>query len=136
MRRRRRVDVPLIPEHKTKNVLEVTPPEDKIRSRTKSPTSRTSESSAKPIAKKIEPILKPKVQESSKELLLSQLKSAKITEKHDATSSTIEFKDELEKLKRDLEATKLRAERAERDKSDILLRRLASMDTGWNDKNR
>ena len=129
LRRRRRVaDVPPIPEPKTKNVL-VTP-EDKTRSRAKSPTNRAPENSAKSILKKIEPILKPKVQEVSKELLLNQLKSAKITEKHDATSSSIEFKDELERLKRDLEATKVRAERAERDKSDILLRRLASMDTG------
>ena len=119
----------LIPEIKTKNVLEVTP-EDKIRSRAKSPTNRTSENSAKLIVKKIEPIIKLKVQENSKELLMNQLKSAKITEKHNATASTVEFKDEFEKLKRDLEATKLRAERAERDKSDILLRRLASMDTG------
>lgn len=41
----------------------------------------------------------------------------------------LEFHEQIEALKRDLEQAKARAERAERDKSDILLRRLASMDT-------
>lgn len=41
----------------------------------------------------------------------------------------LDFHEQIETLKRDLEQTKARAERAERDKSDILLRRLASMDT-------
>ncbi|KAH8328963.1 hypothetical protein KR074_000733 [Drosophila pseudoananassae] len=40
--------------------------------------------------------------------------------------------DQMKTLKADLEAMKARAERAERDKSDILLRRLASMDTASN----
>ncbi|XP_037040029.1 centrosomal protein of 290 kDa isoform X1 [Bradysia coprophila] len=41
----------------------------------------------------------------------------------------LDFHEQIETLKRDLEQAKARAERAERDKSDILLRRLASMDT-------
>lgn len=40
--------------------------------------------------------------------------------------------DIVELLRRELAETKARAERAERDKSDILLRRLASMDTSAN----
>jgi DNA repair exonuclease SbcCD ATPase subunit len=43
-----------------------------------------------------------------------------------------EMKEEFEMLKRELEVVKARCERAERDKSDILLRRLASMDTTSN----
>ncbi|XP_053961519.1 myosin-9 isoform X5 [Anastrepha ludens] len=43
-----------------------------------------------------------------------------------------ELQDELKRLRADYEAMKTRAERAERDKSDILLRRLASMDTASN----
>ncbi|KAG4066400.1 hypothetical protein HA402_007036 [Bradysia odoriphaga] len=41
----------------------------------------------------------------------------------------LDVHEQIETLKRDLEQAKARAERAERDKSDILLRRLASMDT-------
>lgn len=40
-----------------------------------------------------------------------------------------EMKEEIESLRRELETVKARCERAEREKSDILLRRLASMDT-------
>lgn len=43
-----------------------------------------------------------------------------------------EMKEENEMLKRELETLKSRCERAERDKSDILLRRLTSMDTTSN----
>ncbi|XP_055847523.1 kinectin isoform X3 [Episyrphus balteatus] len=43
-----------------------------------------------------------------------------------------ELHDELRALRADLDAMRSRAERAERDKSDILLRRLASIDTGPN----
>ncbi|CAO1351611.1 unnamed protein product [Diamesa hyperborea] len=43
-----------------------------------------------------------------------------------------ELKQEIEMLRRELDASKARCERAERDKSDILLRRLASMDTSTN----
>ncbi|XP_054742026.1 myosin-9 isoform X2 [Anastrepha obliqua] len=43
-----------------------------------------------------------------------------------------ELQDELKRLRADYEAMKTRAERAEREKSDILLRRLASMDTASN----
>lgn len=40
------------------------------------------------------------------------------------------FKEQIESLKEELEAVKTRCERVEREKSDILLRRLAAMDTG------
>jgi chromosome segregation ATPase len=43
-----------------------------------------------------------------------------------------ELKEEYEMLKRELETVKARCERAEREKSDILLRRLTSMDTTSN----
>ncbi|XP_067621469.1 uncharacterized protein [Eurosta solidaginis] len=43
-----------------------------------------------------------------------------------------ELHDELKRLRVDYEAMRTRAERAEREKSDILLRRLASMDTASN----
>lgn len=43
-----------------------------------------------------------------------------------------ELREEYETLKREMETLKARCERAERDKSDILLRRLASMDTTSN----
>ncbi|KRG03303.1 myosin-6 isoform X4 [Drosophila mojavensis] len=46
------------------------------------------------------------------------------------TASTL--KEQMAALRADLEAMKARAERAEREKSDILLRRLASMDTASN----
>lgn len=42
------------------------------------------------------------------------------------------LQDQVELLRRELAETKTRAERAEREKSDILLRRLASMDTSTN----
>ncbi|XP_035911133.1 titin homolog isoform X2 [Anopheles stephensi] len=58
------------------------------------------------------------------------------TETTETTEATIvdhtdirELQEENESLKRELETVKARAERAERDKSDILLRRLASIDT-------
>uniref|UniRef100_A0A182K3T5 SOGA coiled-coil domain-containing protein n=1 Tax=Anopheles christyi TaxID=43041 RepID=A0A182K3T5_9DIPT len=58
------------------------------------------------------------------------------TETTETTEATIvdhtdthELQEENESLRRELETVKARAERAERDKSDILLRRLASIDT-------
>lgn len=39
-------------------------------------------------------------------------------------------KEQIESLKQELETVKARCERVEREKSDILLRRLAAMDTG------
>lgn len=56
----------------------------------------------------------------------------------DTTETTLvdrkdnEWREENEMLQRELETVKARCERAERDKSDILLRRLASMDTTSN----
>lgn len=128
IRRRRRVDVTSIPESKTKNALEESSHDVKIRSRLDAKSLKISENSTK----KIEPMVKSKVLESSKDIFMSHVKEKAATtmDKLDSFSSNVEYKDELEKLKRDLETTKLRAERAERDKSDILLRRLASMDTG------
>ncbi|XP_062547558.1 myosin-11 isoform X2 [Armigeres subalbatus] len=43
-----------------------------------------------------------------------------------------ELQEEIESLKRELDTLKARCDRAEREKSDILLRRLASIDTGSN----
>lgn len=77
---------------------------------------------------------------------LIQIKdTAKQKKKHDDSYSTCtettdttlvgqdrELQEEIEVLKRELEVVKSRCERAERDKSDILLRRLASMDTTVN----
>ncbi|XP_055902428.1 cingulin isoform X2 [Eupeodes corollae] len=57
------------------------------------------------------------------------------TETTDTTiigSHNQELQDELKSLRAELDAMRARAERAERDKSDILLRRLASIDTGPN----
>nr|XP_040235446.2 myosin heavy chain, non-muscle [Anopheles coluzzii]XP_040235447.2 myosin heavy chain, non-muscle [Anopheles coluzzii] len=58
------------------------------------------------------------------------------TETTETTEATIvdhtdlrELQEENESLRRELDTVKARAERAERDKSDILLRRLASIDT-------
>lgn len=54
----------------------------------------------------------------------------------DTTDTTLvdtrEMQEELDSLKRELDSWKSRCERAERDKSDILLRRISSMDTGTN----
>lgn len=54
----------------------------------------------------------------------------------DTTDTTLvdtrEMQEELDSLKRELDSWKGRCERAERDKSDILLRRISSMDTGTN----
>ncbi|XP_065081064.1 myosin-11 isoform X2 [Ochlerotatus camptorhynchus] len=47
-------------------------------------------------------------------------------------SDNYELQEENESLRRELETVKARCDRAEREKSDILLRRLASMDTGSN----
>ncbi|KAH8238782.1 hypothetical protein KR038_000229 [Drosophila bunnanda] len=48
------------------------------------------------------------------------------------TQDTQAMQEQMKLLRTELEAMKVRAERAERDKSDILLRRLASMDTTTN----
>lgn len=49
-----------------------------------------------------------------------------------SSSLSTDHRKQIEALQRELDLTKARAERAERDKSDILLRRLASMDTSSN----
>lgn len=49
-----------------------------------------------------------------------------------AATGASTLKEQMAALRSDLEAMKARAERAEREKSDILLRRLASMDTASN----
>ncbi|KAK3928455.1 Homeobox protein cut-like 1, partial [Frankliniella fusca] len=48
-----------------------------------------------------------------------------LVDRHDS-----ELQDQIESLKQELETVKARCERVEREKSDILLRRLAAMDTG------
>ncbi|EDW78005.2 uncharacterized protein Dwil_GK24249 [Drosophila willistoni] len=59
---------------------------------------------------------------------MTPAKSSALTSK--VESHTVQ--EQMTKLQVDLEAMKSRAERAEREKSDILLRRLASMDTASN----
>lgn len=61
---------------------------------------------------------------------VSAATTVQLKSNHHPTS--ISSQDQLESLRRELAETKVRAERAERDKSDILLRRLASMDTSTN----
>ena len=79
----------------------------------------------------------PSISEDSKFLI--QIKDKAVKRSEDTLSTTTdttivdrndkELLDEIESLKRELEMVKSRCERAERDKSDILLRRLASIDT-------
>ncbi|XP_068140797.1 LOW QUALITY PROTEIN: myosin heavy chain, cardiac muscle isoform [Drosophila tropicalis] len=71
---------------------------------------------------------------SSKEIKRQTLPAMTPT-KSSAPTSKLEshsVQEQMTKLQVDLEAMKSRAERAEREKSDILLRRLASMDTASN----
>ncbi|KAH8376820.1 hypothetical protein KR093_001458 [Drosophila rubida] len=67
---------------------------------------------------------------STKELKRQTLPAA-TTPSIGATAAAT-LKDQMATLRTELEAMKTRAERAEREKSDILLRRLASMDTASN----
>ena len=73
-----------------------------------------------------------KDQKKTKKLDDEQLNTTSKTESTLIGRKENDMKVEIEMLKRDLEASKARCERAERDKSDILLRRLASMDTSTN----
>lgn len=81
---------------------------------------------------------------------LMQVKNSSPKPKHNDTSSTCtdttdttlvaagdcrgdrELMEQIDSLKQELDTTKQRCEKAERDKSDLLLRRLASMDTTVN----
>ncbi|XP_034099483.1 myosin-1 isoform X3 [Drosophila albomicans] len=67
---------------------------------------------------------------SSKELKRQTLPAA--TSPSIGATAAATLKDQMATLRTELEAMKTRAERAEREKSDILLRRLASMDTASN----
>ncbi|XP_062135901.1 myosin-1 isoform X3 [Drosophila sulfurigaster albostrigata] len=67
---------------------------------------------------------------SSKELKRQTLPAA--TSPSIGATAAATLKDQMATLRIELEAMKTRAERAEREKSDILLRRLASMDTASN----
>lgn len=66
------------------------------------------------------------------------LSSSKYDNESTTTETTLvdrkesELREENESLKRELESIKMRCERVEREKSDILLRRLTSMDTTSN----
>ncbi|KAH8263745.1 hypothetical protein KR044_013373 [Drosophila immigrans] len=66
----------------------------------------------------------------SKELKRQTLPASSTPSIGATTAATL--KDQMATLRTELEAMKSRAERAEREKSDILLRRLASMDTASN----
>lgn len=59
--------------------------------------------------------------------MTTETTEATLLDRHDN-----ELKEEIEMLKRELETIKARCERAEREKSDILLRRLSTMDTTSN----
>lgn len=137
---RSRSDLPPVPEARTRNRSELPPVAEAAKPKTATlkkppaPVARTSSDSYT----------------SSKDVqFLIQVKDNKMTSlKHknddsssvttDTTETTLvdrkenEFKEENEMLKRELDTVKARCERAERDKSDILLRRLASIDTTSN----
>lgn len=71
-------------------------------------------------------------QAKKKRQLAAQMGSAENGIKSNGGKPNDSVQDQLERLRRELAETKARAERAEREKSDILLRRLASMDTSTN----
>lgn len=133
---RSRADLPPIPSKvRTESAPEVKP---------KLPTTNTTAKKQLPITK----TSSDSYMSANKDVqFLMQIKDKKPhTSKYDDDASTTtettettlvdrkesELKEENEMLKRELEMTKARCERAERDKSDILLRRLASMDTTSN----
>lgn len=74
-----------------------------------------------------------KEEQAKKKRLLSAPKtSSENGVKSNGAKGNENMQDQLETLRRELAETKARAERAEREKSDILLRRLANMDTSSN----
>lgn len=102
---------------------------------------------AKPIAerrKRIETDTSAPTPSSDVQFLIQVKQDRQNDKRHDDTVSTTtettettlvdnrEIYEELESMKRELDNWKSRCERAERDKSDLLLRRISAMDTGAN----
>ena len=72
-------------------------------------------------------------EEQAKLKRIAEIKSTTLSDiTKSITTEPKNYTDQIETLKKELQATKTRAERAERDKSDILLRSLASRDTSTN----
>ena len=143
--------MPPIPDEKPRNRADLPPvPEARARSRPELPP--VPEVKTKVTVKKQVPVSRPTsdIYTSSKDVQflihVKDKKSLTSAPKNDdafsittdTTETTLvdrkesELHDEIENLKRELDSVKARAERAERDKSDILLRRLASIDTTSN----
>lgn len=122
---RSRSEHPPVKESKTKSSTNKKPP----------PVVRTSSDSYKSNNKDVQFLIQIK---DNKMASSSNRQDDDMSTITDTTETTLvdckegDLKEELEMMKRDLEAMKARCERAERDKSDILLRRLASMDTTSN----
>lgn len=135
---RSRSDLPPIPDVRTRNRTELPPvPEAKPKATVKKvlPVSRTISDSYTGNNKDVQFLIQVKDNKSS--FSATKYDDA-LSTTTDTTETTLldrkesELREENEILKRELETVKARAERAERDKSDILLRRLASIDTTSN----
>ncbi|KAH8305458.1 hypothetical protein KR018_006130 [Drosophila ironensis] len=109
----------------------------------KTSTSNSSEVKASTSSSSSTSSLSVRRKETSEAVPSKELKRQTVpatSQSHTSTSSQAKsqdkdsqaMQDQMKALRSDLEAMKARAERAERDKSDILLRRLASMDTASN----
>lgn len=151
VRRRRQTDpLPPIPDEKPRR-SDLPPVPDPRRSRPELPPVPEAKSKATTITLKKPPTPVARTTsdsyQSSKDVqFLIQVKDKRSSAKFDDALSTTtdttettlldrkesELREENEMLKRELETVKARCERAERDKSDILLRRLASIDTTSN----
>lgn len=152
-RRRRQTDpLPPIPDEKQSRSRSDLPPIPDARPRSRADHTPVPEAKPKTIKKPVKPATRTSSDSytSSKDVqFLIQVKDNKngsskgkhddaLSMTTDTTETTLvdrkesELREENEMLKSELDAVKARCERAERDKSDILLRRLASMDTTSN----
>lgn len=135
---RSRADLPPVPEARTRSRADLPPvPEAKVKLPVKKPqaVTRTSSDSYTGTNKDVQFLIQVKDNKTSSS---GSKQDDALSTTTDTTETTLvdrkesELREENEMLKRELESVKARAERAERDKSDILLRRLASMDTTSN----
>lgn len=131
--------MPPVPEARTRNRTELPPVAETAKPKTATlkkppPVTRTS-SDSYTSSKDVQFLIHVKDNKTSSSKHKSDDSSSVTT---DTTETTLidrkesELREENEMLKSELDAVKARCERAERDKSDILLRRLASMDTTSN----
>lgn len=151
VRRRRQTDpLPPIPDDKPARSRPELPPIPDARARSRTELPPVAEAKTKTTLKKPVPVVRTTSDSytNSKDVqFLMQVKDNRTSKSKyedalstttDTTETTLidrkesELKEENEMLKRELDTVKARCERAERDKSDILLRRLASMDTTSN----